>query len=224
MILFFIMIFLFLSFMTCKIKVVFNNLDIDSNREKYLDKNFSIKIIFIVFGFIPIFMLTITNDKIKRMANNEKIKEKILAEKNILFQNGLVFDKKIFRIIKNNKIFVKKFNLNVALGTEDMELTVFLVPTISTLVAFFLEDKIDKSKNNSKRIKYSICPMYNQNYLSVNFNAVFEISLLHLLCLFYLLNKEKNTNEKILLKKRKHLLYNVNMFRRIKEYGEEKVV
>ena len=77
------MVFLFIIFLiiviliTIRIKFEIKNLKLSTNEKPHLNKKYQIKIVIYTFGVVPIFTIKFNNNKIQKIINNKKIKEKI---------------------------------------------------------------------------------------------------------------------------------------------------
>ena len=111
-------------------------------------------------------------------ANGKKITERTIKDREI--------NKKILEITKMLKINIKDFNLRLELGTEDAIITSFLVPIIGIIISYLLRQNMV----DFKRQKFIIQPVYcNQNLLNLVFSGIFEIKMIHIINIIYVLIK-----------------------------------
>lgn len=154
---------LFILFITSIIEIDFLKFNYETKKKIKVD----LKIKVYILKKIPIFSIRLTNKRIRKIENTSTFKEieSILKnqiseiEKEIITSREKI-DKeivnKLINILKKIKIKIKKIKLNVEIGTQNIILTSFLVPIISTIVSFFV-------KQNSKyleEIDYKILPKY----------------------------------------------------------------
>ena len=181
-----ILIIVLLVFSRIRIEVI--NFKFSSQTKRHINKDYKVIIKLCILKKIPILKVNITKTKLEKM----KIKEKI---KNIDFkiiQNKNKFDKNAIKAIKKSNININKINLNLEIGTENATLTSVIVPTISTILAILLSRKIENPKNQL----FIIQPVYiNQNLINIVFSGIFEIKMIHIINIIYILNRKKGVNK-----------------------------
>ena len=181
-----ILIIILLVFSRIRIEVI--NFKFSSQTQRHINKDYKVIIKLCILKKIPILKVNITKTKLEKM----KIKEKI---KNIDFkiiQNENKFDKNAIKAIKKSNININKINLNLEIGTENATLTSVIVPTISTILAILLSRKIENPKNQL----FIIQPVYiNQNLINIVFSGIFEMKMIHIINIIYILNRKKGVNK-----------------------------
>ena len=175
---------------TIRIKFEFINLRFTSLEKEHLNKNYEIKVTIYTFQKIPILKVKITNKKLQKAINNEKIKEKIKRQETKIFEKTKDIDKQqILKGLKSIKFEIDEMNLNVQVGTEDASITAFIIPVISTIIAMILSQKV--KKYNDKQI-FSIIPIYmNQNLINLEFSGIFQIKMIHIINTICIVNKKR---------------------------------
>lgn len=175
-----------LVFSRIRIEVI--NFKFSSQTKRHINKDYKVIIKLCILKKIPILKVNITKTKLEKM----KIKEKI---KNIDFkiiQNKNKFDKNAIKAIKKSNININKINLNLEIGTENATLTSVIVPAISTILAILLSRKIENPKNQL----FIIQPVYiNQNLINIVFSGIFEMKMIHIINIIYILNRKKGVNK-----------------------------
>ena len=181
-----ILIIVLLVFSRIRIEVI--NFKFSSQTKRHINKDYKVIIKLCILKKIPILKVNITKTKLEKM----KIKEKI---KNIDFkiiQNKNKFDKNAVKAIKKSNININKINLNLEIGTENATLTSVIVPAISTILAILLSRKIENPKNQL----FIIQPVYiNQNLINIVFSGIFEMKMIHIINIIYILNRKKGVNK-----------------------------
>lgn len=178
-----------LMIITIRIKIKFKDFEFSSQNKEHLNKNYKIEVTIYTFNLIPILKFKITNKKIQKMFSNEKIKKIINEQKTKIIENRKDIDIEAIKEIKNIKIEINEMNLNISLGTEDASITAFIVPIISTFIAIFLSQKIERY--NDKQI-FSILPIYiNQNLINIEFSGIFQIKMIHIINTICIVNKKR---------------------------------
>lgn len=141
----------------CKDKINIKNLKITVGI--YLFKKIKILNIKIFKDYCEIFKMKIHLNLLKKLKDDD--------------QRGSIY---IIKNIGKLEPEIKKINLNLSLGTESTMLTVFLVPTISTLLSGIISNYM-KENNNLKHDVISNCnlkimPRYlNTNNFSLNLST-----------------------------------------------------
>lgn len=128
-----------LNIKECHISNFTNNI-----KEKKLKKEFNIYLEFYLLGIIKIAKIRLTKEilaKIKNKQDAQKIKEetKIITKSNPI------------KLLKNLKIKVKRFYLDLELGTEDVMITSYSVATIAAIIRHFNK----KYKSSKSKISYT---------------------------------------------------------------------
>lgn len=179
----FISIFLILILIfTSKIKINVISL---KRSQKSLKIDFDVNVAIYLLGIIKIFEITFKNNGIHFMVflfsypKKGKIKIHPKGRKTLL-ENIQKLDLKI-----------EKFDFNLKLGCEDMNIMVFSVFAISTILSIM---SAKNSKNiNMENFHYKITPIYNMNTLEFNISGKVDIALRKVLKL--LISKKKKTYE-----------------------------
>ena len=167
-----------------KIQIKINNLRFKSRAKRHVNKEYEIIIKLYILKIIPIFKINITKTKLEKLKIKEKVKNIDLK----ILQNNKQFDKKALSSIKELDIAIKKINLYLDIGTENASITSIIVPTVSTIIAFFIRKKIKKVENQV----FTVNPIYtNQNLVNIYISGIFEIKVSHIINMIYNLNKER---------------------------------
>ena len=184
-----ILLIIILMIITIKTKIRFKDFEFSSQNKEHLNKNYKIEMIIYTFNFIPILKLKVTNKKINKVLSNEKIRKAINEQKTKIIENRKDIDIEAIKEIKNIKIEIDEINLNISLGTEDAAITAFIIPIISTFIAIFLSQKVEKYNDNQK---FSIQPVYiNQNLINIEFSGIFQIKMIHIINTICMVNKKR---------------------------------
>ena len=94
----------------------------------------------------------------------------------------------MIKAFKSLNINIENINLKIEMGTENAALTAIIVPVTSTVLSIILSRKIKKEQNQ----KFEIKPIYmNQNLINIMFSGIFEIKMIHIINIIYILNKKK---------------------------------
>ena len=189
------MVFLFIIFLiiviliTIRIKFEIKNLKLSTNEKPHLNKKYQIKIVIYTFGVVPIFTIKFNNNKIQKIINNKKIKEKIKQQEIKLIENNTDIDLRLIKELRNIKIEIKEINLKVLIGTENASLTAFIIPVISTIIAIALNKQICKYNDNQI---FMIAPVYqDKNLIKVDFSGIFQIKMIHIINTICIVNKKR---------------------------------
>lgn len=188
---------LVLIFINSKIKIEILNFQFMLNEKKHINRDYKIIFKFYILGKILIIKNTITKNKLDKINLKQKIK-KIdfykMIENNI--DSSEIKSKEIRgiinKILKKIKLKIRKINLKIDIGTENAGLTSIIVPIISTLISIFISKKVKETKNQI----YVINPIYiNQNILNILLSGIFEIKMIHIINIIYILGKKEGVNK-----------------------------
>lgn len=172
-----------------KLRIQIVNVRFNSQTQRHINKDYKVIIKLYVLGWIPIFKITITKTKLEKIRWKEKIKK---AEFKVL-EDNYKLDKKILKAIKNLNLSIKNINLHIEIGTENASLTSIIVPTISTIIAIILREKVKEFDNQI----FIIHPIYrNQNLVNVSVSGIFEVKMRHIINIICILNKKEKKGVK----------------------------
>lgn len=184
MVFLFILIVFLLLIIFSKIRIEVINFKFSSQWKRHINKDYKVIIKLCILSKISILKINITKTKLEKLKIKEKIKDIDLK----IIENRNKFDKDLIRAIKEINLDIDKINLNIELGTENASLTSIVVPAISTILAILLRQKIEKFENQIFIVK----PIYiNQNLINIVLSGIFEIKMIHIINIIYILNKKE---------------------------------
>lgn len=170
MVFLFILLILVLLVLTLKIKIEIHNVNFtlqepQSELTSYVERknnkafsikdNYVIKITFNTIGFLPIFSIKITSEKIKKIS--KKIKKLNIKSRFKSFNKDMSFTE-IRKIVGNLNIKIKEFRLKTRIGLDSIMLLTYSIPILSTIISILLA----KKKVKIKKQFYQIKPIYNR--------------------------------------------------------------
>lgn len=178
---------LILLFIFSKIRIEIDNFEFNSQLKGFTNKSYKIYFKLYILKFIPILKIKIDDKKIRKKLKEDKFKAKTQKiEQDILSKKIQIGE------FKNLDFEIKKFNLNLELGTENAFLTSMLIPIISALISILLGKK-SKDVTNTK---YIIKPIYiNQNLIKILIFGIFDIKMFHIINILYSLIKKEGENK-----------------------------
>ena len=184
----FILIVFLLLMIFSKIRIEVINFKFSSQWKRYINKDYKVIIKLCILSKIPILKINITKTKLEKLKIKEKIKDIDLK----IIENKNKFDKDLIKAIKEINLDIDKINLNIELGTENASLTSIIVPAISTILAILLRQKMQKFENQIFIVK----PIYiNQNLINIVLSGIFEIKMIHIINIMYVLNKKEGVKK-----------------------------
>jgi len=167
-----------------KIRIEIINFKFTSMSEKHLNEDYKIIIKLRIFSKFTIIKIILTEKKLKRL--NLQQEAKIIKTR--IIENKSKIDKKIFKVMKKIKII----NLSINIGTENASLTALLVAIISSITGIVFRKSIIDSKKQSFRI----VPVYiNKNLINIAVSGIFEIKMIHIINIMYVLNKKEGVKK-----------------------------
>lgn len=174
---------------TVKVEVKIQNIKYNSEKVKgeRLANNYQIIIKILTLEKIPIFILKINKSKIEKINAKTHLKQKIEEEiqkqdiaKAIEMEKKFDLKKLIPEVYKNIKLETENINLKIDIGTENVVLTSFIIPIISTILAFTV-------KRN-----FEVQPIYqNKNIIKFELNGIFSVKMIHIIDTICILKKKR---------------------------------
>ena len=174
---------------TVKVEVKIQNIKYNSEKVKgeRLTNNYQIIIKILTLEKIPIFRLKIHKSKIEKINAKTHLKQKIKEEiqkqdiaKAIEMEKKYDLKKLIPEVYKNIKLETENINLKIDIGTENVVLTSFIIPIISTILAFTV-------KRN-----FEVQPIYqNKNIIKFELNGIFSVKMIHIIDTICILKKKR---------------------------------
>lgn len=176
-----------IAIISLKIKIKIVKFKFSSIDKPKIDSNYKINIYFYLFSKIPIFKANITKSKLEKLNQKFKMNNKIKKLNLELMQNKSKGNKNIIKAIKRINMKIEEMDLNVEIGTENARLTSIIVPTISTIIAIYIKNKIKHIEKQT----FIISPIYiNQNLIKMDISGIFEFNLIHIINMIYVLTKK----------------------------------
>lgn len=169
-----------------RIKINIKNIKFTSYKveERHLQEDYDIEIKLYILKFLRILKINITKEKLEKLKLENKIKR---LEKKLILKD-VKFDVTVFDVLKNLKIIFEELNLKVEIGTENSALTSIIFGIVSGIIPFVLRNQI----KNIEKQKIDIKPIYlNQNLLNIELNCIFNIKMIHIIYVMYILNKKR---------------------------------
>ena len=165
-----------------KISIEVKNLKIKANKKMYISDDYKIIFKIIILNKIPILKLNLNNEELV-LERNKRINKKGLKEESFL-KNKI--KKEILKHFSD--IQVNKLNLKIKIGTENAFFTSMIIPIISSIISIILMKKI----TNVEKQKYIVEPIYlNQNILEILISGIFEMKLIHIINIIYILKQKE---------------------------------
>ncbi len=181
---FFLILVIYLLIISTNIQIRVENLKYN---ESHINQEYQISIYLYILSKIPIFKLKLTQNKFEKLNQKkhikEKIKEKMQKEK---------YDIDFKEIIKNIKIQINQLNFKIELGTENLILTSFLIPIISTILAIIVQ----KTRNKNNKQNFEVTPIYkNKNIINFQLEGIFKIKMIHIITTICILKKKRRVEK-----------------------------
>ncbi len=165
-----------------KISIEVKNLKIKANKKMYISDNYKIIFKIIILNKISILKFNLNNEKLV-LERNKRINKKGLKEESFL-KNKI--KKEILKHFSD--IQVNKLNLKIKIGTENAFFTSMIIPIVSSIISIILMKKI----TNVEKQKYVVEPIYlNQNILEILISGIFEIKMIHIISIIYILKQKE---------------------------------
>lgn len=201
----FLFIFLVIRYSSIRISII--NLEIDTNNKNII-YNYQFEFGIYVLGKIRIIKFKVNEKRIKRFQNIkifEKLSKVNFSKINTKLESKVLDKYKDFDMINFIKIISKekrpeilKFKLNLKIGFEDVFLTTYAVPFISTLISFILKltTKSVNLQNKKREYYYKIEPIYNENIINLRLNCIINVKIVHIINIIYIFLIKKGRSDK----------------------------
>ena len=171
-----------------KIRIEIENLKFTSQRyPRHINQDYKLIIKLCILKKIPILRINLTKTRLEKIELKKQIEKINFTE---LIDNKQ-FDMKLIKVLRKINIDIKNVNLKIEMGTENAALTAIIVPIVSTILSIIFSRKIKKEQNQ----KFEIKPIYiNQNLINILFSGIFEIKMIHIINIIYILNKKEGVD------------------------------
>lgn len=165
----------------------FNNIEEKNEKTKEDTKdNFNIKISLVLFKKFTWLFINLNKTRMK------KIMQKAHFDKNTLKKLEKDFKLEDLKTLKGLKPKIKKLDLIIQLGLEDVVFTSYLITAISILISNILPFLVETKNYNN--CKYKTEPIYlNKNLYKISLNCIIEEKMVHIInILFKFLKKGRS--------------------------------
>ena len=174
MLLIFFFIIFIVAVVTGKIKLVIKEINISNIDNKFSFKYDIILKIFI-FKFIKIFQI-----KLNHLQSKNLIKR--LSKTNLKTEKNTI--KKQVTFIKRFFLRFNELQINIAIGIDDLILTVYTIAVVSSLIPIFIR--------NLPKTLFKVIPLYNMgNRIEIELKGISEIKFVHIIYVIFILFKER---------------------------------
>ena len=190
MVFLFILLMIILVIIFSRIRIEIINFKFYSMKPIHTNHDYKIVIKLCIFRKVPILKVTITKLKLDKLMI--KFKGKIKNIEMELLSNTNQIDKNFIKAMKKINLSIKRINLNIELGTENAGLTAIIIPLLSTLISIIFRKKVE---NYNKQF-FRISPIYiNQNLINIIVSGIFEIKMIHIINIIYILSKKEGVKK-----------------------------
>lgn len=169
------------------IHIQINNLEF-SNIRKLKNNKYKIVFSMIILKKVKWLLIKIDKRKLQRIIN------KIHLEKINIKKLEREFNIKDIKELSKIEPKIRYLNMDAKLGLDDVILTSYLIPIISTIFAIIMPYVVQRK--DVKNIKYNLKPLYNmKNVYDIKLDICIEIKVMDILNVFYNIYKSKNKKE-----------------------------
>lgn len=224
MLIIFLVILLVIRYSSIRISII--NLEIDTDNKDIIS-DYQVEVGIYLLNKIRIIKLTVNEKKIRKLQNSKLIKNisninfgRITKKLEKTIQDKVIQNYKSFNMLNFIKLLLKKikpevlkFKLNLKIGVEDIMVTTYAIPIISTLISFILRLTVKDIhlKNKRKDYYYKIEPIYNKNIINLRLNCIINVKIVHIINIIYI----------FLIKRRRSDKYERTSYRRSYGYSHE---
>lgn len=159
-----------------------------SNYKKQISDNFIVKFRIFILNNLKIIQIKLNKEKINKIYSKQKL-EKIDAKK--LMEKLPKSNKEKIKILQI--INLKRVNLYLEIGMQDVMITTMLIPILATILSIIFA-KI----SNKQNCYYKLQPIYiDKNIYKINLNCIISIKLIHIINIMWrILRKRDDINER----------------------------
>lgn len=172
----------FILIVFSKIKISIENIKFTSYKvnNRHLQEDYKVEIKLYILKIIRVLNIRITKDKLEK-SKFKNIETKLLIK-------DMKMDINILDVLKQLDIDLEKLDFKFQVGTENAAFTSILFGLISSLIPILLRNKI----SNIKEQKIEVIPIYtNENLLNIELSCIFNIKMIHIIYIIYILNKKR---------------------------------
>lgn len=164
------------------------NLRIYFHKKIYINDNYKIVFKIKIFNKIPILKFNLDKNRLTLKINKIKNKKEFPKKEESFIKNKIKKE-----ILKNlTGIKINELDLKIKLGTENAFFTSMTIPIISSIIAIILMKKM----TNAEKQKYIVEPIYsNQNILEILISGIFEMKMIHIINIIYILTKKEGVKK-----------------------------
>lgn len=178
----FIFVIIILGLIFSKIKINIKEIILTNN-----NKEFNMEIYFYFFYIVRILSLKINSKNItiyNHKISINKIKRKMIQNFNVEKIENTVFKRISFKDLKNLKVNITKLKIYFEFSTNNVLLTTYSTPIISTLLSMIYSKFI--KEYNRKNFYFKINPMYlHKKYFYVEGESIIEIKMWNIINIMY---------------------------------------
>lgn len=180
MILFLFILLILLLLLTLTIQIEIKNFFFSSQKQgnRHISPHYEIILRGKIVNKIPIFKITVTTEKLKKLNLEKKIKNIDFTQIEEKALSTPSLRKEIIEKVKKLSIEIKALDFHLQIGTENAALTAILVPVISTVMTFLIQ----KQMKDWQKQTFIVEPLFfNQNIINFKFAGIFEVKLIHII-------------------------------------------
>lgn len=175
-----------------KIKIDIKEIIISNNKKK-----FKIEIYFYFFCILKILSIKIDSKNIKiynHKINIQKLNKKIIEKLDVTRIENNIFRRITLKDLKKLKINISSLKIYFEYSTNNIWLTTYSTPIISTFISMIYLKFI--KKYNSENYYFKINPMYlHKKYFYVEGESIIEVKMVHIISTMYQLLKKASCNK-----------------------------
>ena len=179
--------------MMTKIEIKIINLVINTQSGNHINDDYEIILTLNILEKLPIIKFKITKKKLIKIQKKFQMNEKIKKLEKDIWNNKDEIDFKFIDMVKDlrKSIYIKKLDLEIQFGTEVAFLTAMLVAIFSSAISIGISNMYVKEDN----IHYQVEPIYtSQNFVKIAISGIFQIKMVHIINIIYVLNKKGGMN------------------------------
>ena len=169
------LILLVISILLLRLKIQIKNLELNTDKKDLFNNDYVVSFTIFLLGFMPVFKIKITKDKLKKVNIKRKLKEQ-MRNTNIKTQ----LNKRNLEMLKILIPEVKQLELKIKFGIEDAAITAIVYSSLKTILVNILKKDIEVE-----------AIFNNKNQLNMHIEGIFELKLIHIINKLIIYNKDR---------------------------------
>lgn len=144
---------------------------------------------------IKVMRLTLDPEKIKKLNQRTKIKEKIQNIDIKDMKKDFIDKQEVKQLAKKLDIKLEQFYFCLEIGTKDVIITSGIIAIVASLIGIILPKLI--RYYHHERYSYKVMPIYqNRNVIKLSLNCIIQVKVIHIINIIFTFVKKRKESKK----------------------------